>query len=558
MVALGADKVLVCSAWPYASSIPHLGNLIGSLLSGDVFMRYYRLKGADALHVSGSDAHGTNVEFEARQQGRSPEELYREVHEQIVDLIERFQIDMFYTTTEASTHYRFSQDLYRRAEANGYISSREEDRAYCTHDALFLADRYIQGTCPKCGSTDAYGNQCDDCGALLEPEELSDPHCRVCGQKTITFRTTRHWYLDLPQLESQLQDFVGGKDFGANVAAFTQNLLDEGLQPRAVTRDLEWGIPAPFAGAEGKVLYVWAEAALGYVSATIQYFEEQGDPEGWKPFWLEEHKDGPVKHVYTQGKDNIPFHTVFFPAQLLSSGMDYHLPDQISATEYLNWIGGEQFSKTRNVGLYGHEALELLPSEYWRFYLFMFRPENRDINFSWEDLDKAINGVFVNNIANLMYRVASLTNARYGGTLEPTEIDAKVQSAIEATRRKYTEAIESGQLAPAIREVGELAVVGNEFVQSQKPWESHNPGAMRSAYELVKALAILLEPFVPSFAERSYRVLGLPAPSLDDVGRPTENTVTMGETERLLEKIDVDELQQRYEAIVQAKQTPDA
>ena len=552
MIALSAEKVLVCSAWPYASSIPHLGNLIGCLLSGDAFMRYYRLKGADALHVSGSDAHGTNVAFEARQQGRMPEDLYREIHEQIVDLIEKFGIDMFYTTTESPTHYRFAQDLYKRAEANGYITSHDEERAFCTHDELFLADRYIQGTCPKCGSHDAYGNQCDDCGALLEPEELTDPHCRVCGQKTITFKSTRHWYLDLPKLGPQLETFVGGKDFGANVAAFTQNLLKD-LQPRAVTRDLEWGIPAPFEGAEGKVLYVWAEAALGYVSATIQYFEEQGDPDGWKPYWLDDHQAGPVKHVYTQGKDNIPFHAVFFPAQLLSSGEHYHLPDQISATEYLNWIGGQQFSKTRRVGLYGHEALELLPSEYWRFYLFSFRPEQRDINFSWSDLDKAINGIFVNNIANLIYRVASLTNSRYDGTLDATEIDPKIQSAIEDTKQKYQDAIESGQLAPAIREVGELAVVGNEFVQSAKPWEDHKPDAMRSAFELVKSLAILLEPFVPSFAERSYRVLGLDHPSLEDVGRAADGPVTLGETERLLEKIDVDELQQRYEEIVKAK-----
>ena len=538
--------MLICTAWPYASNVPHLGNFM-HLLYGDVFTRYYRLKGVDVLHVSGSDMHGTNIEYEAVKQGIPPQELAERVHRQIVELLDAFEIDMHYTTTETPTHYRYVSEVYKRAEANGYIFAQDEERAFCMTDELFLADRFIQGTCPRCGSPDAYGNQCDDCGALLEPEQLLDPFCRLCSQKSIIFKETRNWCLDLPKLEPQLQEFLTSRRFSANVQKFTENLLKDGLKPRAVTRDLKWGIPAPFEGAEGKVLYVWAENALGYVSATIEQFQQQGDPEGWQAFWL---SDENVKHIYTQGKDNIPFHTIFFPAQLLSTGEPYHLPDQIAATEYLNWIGGQQFSKTRGIGVFCDDALELLPSLYWRFYLCSFRPENRDLNFSWEDLDKAINGVFVNNIANLIHRVASLTHRSYQGVVSAAPIHPEIRKAIERTAASYARAIEEeAALAPALRQVADLAVVGNEYVQREKPWEDHKPEAIASAYALVKALSLLLEPFVPSFSQRAYRVLALESPELADVTRFEPREVRLREPERLLEKIDVGELQDAYDRL---------
>ena len=542
MIKLTKRKVLICSAWPYASGIPHLGNLIGSLLSGDVFTRFYRLKGDDVLHVSGSDTHGTNIEFEAFKQNITPKELSDRIHERIVKILEDFEIDMFYTTTESPTHYEFTKDIYTKADQNGYIIAKDEDRAFCTTDEKFLADRFIQGTCPRCGSPLAYGNQCDDCGSLLEPEQLKEPVCRLCGQATIEFRSTRNWYLDLPKLAPQLKEYVDSRPFAGNVKKFTQNLIDD-LQPRAVTRDIKWGIPAPFDGADDKVIYVWAEAALGYPSATIQYFKETDNPEGWKDYWL---TDENVKHVYTQGKDNIPFHTVFFPAQLLAAGDGYHLPDQISATEYLNWIGGAQFSKTRGVGLYSEEALELLDSTYWRFFLFSNRPEQRDIDFSWEGLDKAINGILANNIANLIHRVASLAVRSYDGIVQAGGVAEEIERAVRETKEKYEAEIEAGQLASPLRRVSDLAVIGNEYVQREKPWESSKPDVIASAYHLVKALAILLEPFVPSFSAKAYKGLQLTKPKLDDVVVIIENEIKLEQPERLLEKVDVEEIKERH------------
>jgi methionyl-tRNA synthetase len=545
VAVLTKRKVLICSAWPYASNIQHLGNLIGSLLSGDAFTRFYRLKGDDVLHVSGSDAHGTHIEIEALKQGTTPAELCERMHHRIAKTLVDFEIDMFYTSTTTPTHHKFVTEIYSAAEANGFILAKEEEQAYCTNDEKFLADRFIQGTCPNCSSPHAYGNQCDDCGSLIEAKELIDPICRICGQSSIEFRATKNWYLDLPKLAPQLKEFVESRAFAGNVKKFTQNLIDD-IEPRAVTRDIKWGIPAPFEGADDKVIYVWAEAALGYASATLEYFEQQGNPEGFKDYWL---TDVNVKHVYTQGKDNIPFHTVFFPAQLLSSGVDYHLPDQVAATEYLNWIGGAQFSKTRGVGLTGEEALELLESTYWRFYLFSYRPEQRDIDFSWENLDLAINGVLANNIANLIHRVASLAAGRYDGIVQVHEIDAGVKAAVEKAKNEYERFFEEGFLAPALRQVTDLAVVGNEYVQREKPWEETKPHVITSAYYLVKALAILLEPFVPTFSQKVYKVLSITEPTLDDVVYINENEIALEKPERLLEKIDVEELQERHAQI---------
>ncbi|HID10863.1 MAG TPA: methionine--tRNA ligase, partial [Candidatus Latescibacteria bacterium] len=455
-------KILVCSAWPYASNVPHLGNLISSLLSGDVFARYYKLRGHEVLYVSGSDTHGTHIEYEAFKQAISPKELSTRIHNEILKILEGFEIDMFYTTTESPTHYRFIRDIYLKMEANSYIFSREEERAFCRNCQKFLADRFIQGTCPHCGSPKAYGNQCDDCGTLLEPEDLLEPRCRICGQSRIVFKRTRNWYLDLPKLESELKAFVTSRAFSGNVQKFTENLLAEGLQPRAVTRDLVWGIPAPFAGADGKVLYVWAENALGYVSATIEYFEKQGDPDGWKDFWFSDD----VFQIYTQGKDNIPFHTIFFPAQLLASQEGYHLPDQISATEYLNWIGGEQFSKTRGIGIYCDDALQLLPGLYWRFYLLYARPEKKDVDFSWEELGTTVNGVLIDNISNLVNRVIALANRLYDGQVE-ADPEGRVLEQVQKTKDQVEREIEGGALAPALRRIAELAVFGNHYFQEE-------------------------------------------------------------------------------------------
>lgn len=535
-------RVLVCSAWPYASGVPHLGNLVSSLLSGDVFARYWRMRGRDVLYVSGSDAHGTRIEYEARQLGIPPAELAQHNHEKIVQVIDGFGIEFDnYTITESPVHVRFVQEIYLQMERNGYIVTKEENRAYCRNCKIFLADRFITGTCPRCGAPGAMGNQCDTCGAILEPEELINPVCSFCGKSDIEFRPTKHWYLDLAKLAPKLREYVKSRNFQGNVRLFTERMIADGLRPRAMTRDISWGIPAPFAGAEGKVIYVWGEAALGYVSAVIEHF---GGDERWKDFWFGED----VHQIYTIGKDNIPFHTLIFPGQLIASGQGYHLPDQIAATEYLNWTGGQSFSKTRGIGLYCDDALEVMDPEYWRFYLLYNRPEGRDVNFSFEELDKAINGVFISNIANLINRVLSFVQTRYDRIVPDFPLDPEIAARLEQAETAYAKAFEEGSLSHALREACGLAVFGNEYFQRKAPWETNDAGAVGSAFYLVKGMAVMLYPFVPKFASQVLQTMRIEEATWEEIASP-DGGREITERRVLLERIEISQVRSRIESV---------
>lgn len=545
-----SQKILIASAWPYAHNVPHLGNLLACLLSGGVFTRYYRLKGYHTLHVSGTDAHGTRIEFEALRQNLTPEELASQVHRKILKIIEAFRIDIDnYTTTESQIHKKFVQEIHKQMEENGYILPKEEERAYCVSCQKFLADRFIEGECPQCEYKEARGNQCDGCGALLEPEELINPRCAFCRGQEITFKRTKHWYLNLEKLEPKLTEYVFSRNWKGNVRRFTKSMLEQGLKPRAITRDIKWGIPAPFEGAKGKVIYVWAEAALGYVSATIEYFQNKGDPEGWKTFWFGQD----IKQVYTQAKDNIPFHTLIFPGQLIASGLDYHLPDQISAIEYMNWIDGKAFSKSKGIGIYCDQAIKLLDPVYWRFYLLYARPEKRDINFSWNELEKAINGVFVDNISNFVNRVVSFINSAYDNVIPEARTEESIKKKIADTKDEVEKLMEGGNLSPALKKIANLSVVGNEYFQKGKPWEGDKPEVVVSALHLVKAISIMLYPFVPSFSERVFKLLRIEPSEYDSI-LEIETGVQVGKAEVLLDKLDIEELKNKYQRMKRQKE----
>ncbi len=543
-------NVLICSAWPYASGTPHLGNIQTSLLSGDVFSRYYRLKGHSVLYVSGSDAHGTRIEFEAERRGVTPEELANETHERILEILENYDIEFDnYTITTNETHEKFVQEIHRQMDKEGYIFSKVEERAYCHDCQRFLADRFIEGTCPECGADGAHGNQCDSCGALLEPEELVGPNCAICGGDNIEFQETRHWYIDLEKLQPRLEEYVGKNydDWQDNVKRFTDQMLKDGLDPRAITRDIDWGIPAPFKGAEGKVIYVWAEAALGYVSATMEYFEKNEAEGSWEDYWLSDD----VIQVYTLAKDNIPFHTLLFPGQLLASGQGYHLPDQISAGEYLNWVGGKSFSKSKGVGLFADDATDLMDPVFWRFYLIFQRPEKKDVEFSWGELDKAVNNIFIDNVSNFVNRVTSFTYSRFDGRIPEGSVEPEVEERIQETVKEVESIVESGGLSAALREICDLANFGNGYFQEKQPWETGDTDVINSSLKVARAISIMLEPFVPSFSHQVYEIFDLKEPGWEEVsGTPGGQ---LNEPSPLLEKQDIERLKEEYEEKVAAK-----
>ncbi len=544
------ENVLICSAWPYASGIPHLGNIQTSLLSGDVFSRYYRLKGHPVLYVSGSDAHGTRIEFEAEKRDMKPEELANETHEKILDILEDYNIEFDnYTITTNPTHEKFVQEIHRQMDEEGYIFSEVEERAFCHDCQRFLADRFIEGTCPECGAQEAHGNQCDSCGALLEPEELRQPNCAICGGANIEFQETRHWYINLEKLQPRLEEYVeknyeGWQD---NVKRFTDQMLKDGLEPRAITRDIDWGIPAPFAGAEEKVIYVWAEAALGYVSATMEYFEKNESDETWEDYWMSDD----ARQVYTLAKDNIPFHTLLFPGQLLASGQGYHLPDQISAGEYLNWVGGKSFSKSKGVGLFADDATDLMDPVFWRFYLIFQRPEKKDVEFSWSELDKAVNNIFIDNVSNFVNRVTSFTHSRFDGSIPEGRVEDAVEKRIEDTLSEVESVVESGGLSSALRAICDLANFGNRYFQEKKPWESGDADVVKSSLKVARAISIMLEPFVPSFSRQVYEIFDLKDPNWEDITKTPEGE--LNEPSPLLEKQDIDVLKDQYEEKVAEK-----
>ncbi|MDD5182314.1 MAG: methionine--tRNA ligase [Candidatus Nanoarchaeia archaeon] len=540
-------NILVCSAWPYAQAIPHLGNLVGCLLSGDVFARYYRLKGHKTLYVSGTDMHGTRAELEAAKKGITAEQLTKENHEHIKKIIKDFEIKFDnYTTTESVIHKEFVADYYKTVYENGYISTKVEKRAFCKNDKKFLADTFIEGECPYCGAKGAKGDQCDACGKLLEPEDLKNPICRMCGKSDVTFKETKHWFFDLKKLEPELKKYVKSHpEWQDNVKNFTTNFLNEGLKSRSITRDVAWGIPAPFEGAEDKTIWVWMEAALGYVSATKEVSED------WKEFWFGDY----VKQIYAIGKDNIPFHTIVFPGQLIAAKEGYHLPDQIAATENLNWESNQKFSKSRGVGVFTDEALKLMPATHWRFYLLFDRPETKDTSFSWEELDKCVSQVLIGSISNLVNRALTFIDSKFNGKVPKAKLNAEdrdILGLIDQTAEVIDKNMEEGHLRLALDAVSQLANKVNAYFQKREPWknEETKPNTLYVCAQICKALAIFLEPFLPSFSERLWRMLNIETKmSWDGLKQEIEPEHKINKPEILVEKIDIIELQKKYEAL---------
>jgi methionyl-tRNA synthetase len=540
-------KVLVACGWPYVNYVPHLGTLV-QVLSADVVARYYRLKGEDVVLVSGSDEHGTPIEVEAVRLGISPKQLTDKNHAKVVELFKKWGFSFNnYTRTENPVHKEFVQNHLMKIYDSAYIFVQETEMPYCEKCGRFLPDRFVEGKCPYCGHERARGDQCDACGRLLEPTLLIEPYCIICKSKP-TIKRTKHWYFDLSKFSEKLRDYISNnKQLASNTRNFSLSFVKEGLKPRAVTRDVEWGIPAPFPEAENKTIYVWVEAVLGYVSATIEYFQSCGEPEKWKEYWF--NKD--AKTLFFIGKDNIPFHTIIFPALLLGSHENYNLPWNVSATEFLQFKG-EAFSKSRRIGVFIDEALELFPADYWRYFVMATRPETKDTNFSWKLFIEKVNADLNDTLGNFIHRTLKFINNQFNNEVPKpsclSEDDERVLKTLEERVETIAKEIEDCRLQSAANDVVGISRMGNQYLNEKEPWnvikEDRDKAAntIYVAAQIVKTLALVSAPFIPFAAEELWRIMNLSGSvheqEWDEALKPLPASHKIGEAKPLFRKIE--------------------
>jgi len=528
-----------------------LGNIVGSILSADVVARYHRLKGDQVIFVSGSDEHGTPIEVEAVLLGIPPKELTDQYHERVADLFKKWCISFDnYTRTENPVHKEFVQNHLLKIQNNGYIFTQETELLHCPKCNRYLPDRFVEGRCPHCNYEGARGDQCEECGRLLEPTKLIEPRCTIC-QSSPVIKKTSHWYFDLPSLAKQLYEYIeNNKQLPDNARNFSLNLLKEGLKPRAVTRDNKWGIPAPFPGSEDKTIYVWVEAVLGYISATIEYFQKHREKEGWRKYWF----DKDAKTLYFIGKDNIPFHTIILPALLLAAQEGHNLPWNVDSTEFLQFEG-KKFSKSRRIGVWIDEALQLFPADYWRYILLYIRPETKDTNFTWKVFVERVNSDLNDTLGNFIHRTLSFIN-QYFNSFVPTpseleEYDKRILRLARKRIEKIAQTLEEFKLQAALRAAMSLSRLGNKYLNKKEPWNTikTNPqasaNALYVAMQIVKALAIILEPFIPLTAEKLWSLLNLPGnvheQTWDEAATPLQSGHKINKAEPLFHKILVTE-----------------
>lgn len=504
------SKIVVNVAWPYANGTIHLGHVAGSLLPADLFSRYNRLIGNEVLMVGGSDMHGTPITISAEKAGMTPEQYAEKYHQINKKAIEDMGIEYsLFNKTHCQTHIEITQKLFLDLRDHGYIYTKGTDQYYCPKCARFLPDRYVEGVCPKCGAEKTRSDQCDACGTTFETGDLLKPYCTLCGSEP-EIRNTEHFFLKLSAFREPLLRYLEDKDYWrANVKAFTKNWLEDGLNDRAITRDMSWGIPIPVEGWDDKVIYVWFEAVIGYLSASIEYSRMIGKPDYWEAFW----KDSEAKHYYFIGKDNIPFHSIIWPAILMGEG-GLDLPYDIPANEYL-MINGGKLSKSRSNGgaIDIPSVLSRYDADSIRFYLSINMPDTHDTEFTWDDLDTKINNDLVATLGNYYHRCLSFTKKNFG-SIPAGETSPETVAEIEKTLDEYRELMSVCDFKRAIKAVMELARYGNRYFDSVKPWalikEDRDAcgAAMNEALRIVKALCVMMWPFLPRSSEKIWGYLG--------------------------------------------------
>ncbi len=516
------ERYIVTSALPYVNGIKHLGNFIGSLLPADVYARYLRLRGKDVIAICGTDDHGTPAELAALDEGLPVEEYVKKYHELQKDIYARFGLSFdYFGGTHSQEHVDITSDIVLRLWKNGYLFEKVDKQLYCPVDDRFLPDRYVEGECPHCGYFPARGDQCENCTKLLNPIELINPRCKICSSSSIEIKEAKHLYFDLPKLTNKIADWVSSQEqWPSSTRTIAESWIKEGLRARTITRYLKWGVPCPIEGYEDAVIYIWIEAPIGYISITAQWAKEvKKDPEAWKRYW----KNPSTKLIQFMGVDNVPFHTVTWPATLLGADDGYILAYMVKGFHWLMYEGGK-FSTSQNRGIFLDKALELYPPDYWRYYLLYIAPENQNTSFEWDGFQQAVNHHLNNALGNFAHRTITFINKECNGIVPKLNDhdDSEIKSLQETLKKhldRYLEYFEAHEFQKVTHDLNQLWQEANKFFQQREPWKhakegntQHVEDTLSISAHLLRSIAILSAPLIPFTAEKIYALLGYENP----------------------------------------------
>ena len=550
-------RYLVTSALPYANGPVHIGHLAGVYIPSDIYTRYQRLRGRDVIHVCGSDEHGVPITIKAKKEGITPQQVVDRYHEIIKNAFAGLGIEFdIYSRTSSDMHTVTASEFFRKLYDEGKFVEQTSEQYYDEEAKMFLADRYITGTCPKCGNERAYGDQCESCGSTLSPDELIEPHSTLSGSVPVK-KSTTHWYLPLNDYEQMLREWIleGHKEWKTNVYGQCKSWLDGGLQPRAVSRDLDWGIPVPVEGAEGKVLYVWFDAPIGYISATKELTAD------WEKYW----KSEDTKLVHFIGKDNIVFHCIVFPSMLKAHG-GYILPENVPSNEFLN-LEGDKISTSRNWAVWLHEYLEDMPGkeDVLRYVLCANAPETKDNDFTWKDYQARNNNELVAVLGNFVNRALVLTQKYYDGVVpqcgELTEYDNQTIAELSTIKSSLENNIENYRFREALKDAMNFARIGNKYLADSEPWKLIKTDTERVktilyiALQITANIATAIEPFMPFSAAKILSMLAVDKFGWDSLGSMELVAAghTIGSPSLLFEKIEDETIQKQLDKLEATK-----
>ncbi len=553
-------KYLVTSALPYANGKLHIGHVAGAYLPADIFVRFLKLRHEDVIYICGTDEHGTPISIQADAEGVSPQVIVDRYHKLIKSAFEGIGIEFDnFSGTSRPPHFQISQEFFLSLHQKGHIHPKDTLQFYCEHDRRFLADRYVEGTCPNCGATGARGDQCDACGQIYDTTTLKEPKCKICGN-TPVIKKTRHWFLHLDGFTDRMKQWIATKDYWKeNVRNFMLNLLEQGLVERSITRDIKWGIPVPLEEAGDKVLYVWFEAPIGYISSTIEWAARTGQPDRWKDYWL----DPDTQLIHFIGKDNIIFHALTWPAVLMGQDQPFALPHDIPANEFMN-LEGQKISTSRNWAIWVDEFVQDFDGDYLRYCLAVNAPESKDSDFGWKDFQNRINNDLNNTLGNLANRVFAFSKKQFKGVIRPVTLSEAGQAALQEARevcQQIEDNYRNYQVRSNTRLIMDLARLGNKYFDESKPWQTIKENAAQAKETvyvctcLLRMISVVLFPIIPKSMLKLRRMLGLGAiRHWDECLDECKDTLKLEEVSQLFTKIEDEVIDKQLVKLYQASQ----